>query len=58
MYFLGIYYGLVGSRGMPLTDDIMTGNGTVLGFWKIDGRIPGGLKNSVTVSIKVHTRKQ
>ena len=57
-YLYSEYYGLVGSRGMPLTDDIMTGNGTVLGFWKIDGRIPGGLKNSVTVSIKVHTRKQ
>lgn len=53
-YLYSEYYGLYGSRGMQLTDDILSDNGTILGFWNIDGRIPGGMNNSVTVSIKVH----
>ena len=57
-YLYSEYYGLHGSRGMQLTDDILTVNGTILGFWQIDGKIPGGFNNSVTVSIKVHAKKQ
>ncbi len=51
------YYGLNGSRGMKLTDDIMNVSGILLGFWSIDGRIPGGVNNAVTVSIKVKVIK-
>lgn len=46
-------YGLHGSKGMYLPDDILSENGTLLGFRKIDGLIPGGLANRVTASITV-----
>lgn len=52
-YMYSEYYGLHSSKKMALTDDIMTEKGSVLGFWSVDGRIPGGLHNSVTVSIQV-----
>ncbi len=46
-------YGLHGSKGMRLSDDIFTKNGALVGFRKPDGFIPGGLNNAVTATIKV-----
>ncbi len=46
-------YGLHGSKSMKLTDDILSEQGTLLGYRKPDGRIPGGLNNAVTASIQV-----
>ncbi|WP_455017454.1 hypothetical protein [Oribacterium sinus] len=56
-YLYSEYYGLRGDRGMLLTDNIMTEQGTLLGFWEIDGKIPGGANNAVTVSIKVKVKR-
>ncbi len=56
-YLYSEYFGLHGSKGMLLSDDIMREKGVKLGFWEIDGRIPGGLHNSVTVSIQVNVRR-
>lgn len=57
-YMYSEYYGLHGSKGMLLSDDIMTEKGAVLGFWEVDGKIPGGIHNSVTVSIKVRVLRK
>lgn len=57
-YLYSEFYGLVGSRGLLLCDDIIKEKGALLGFWEIDGRIPGGINNVVTVSIKVNVIKK
>lgn len=46
-------YGLHSSKGIALKDDIMSENGALLGFRKVDGMIPGGPKNAVTASIQI-----
>lgn len=45
--------GLHSDYGIRISDDIMTPEGALLGFDQVNGRIPGGDNNMVTVSIKV-----
>ena len=50
--------GFDGTKGVALKDEIMSENGTLIGFWEADGRIPGGSDNLVTVAIKVSVKIQ
>lgn len=52
------YYGLVGTRGIQISNDIMNEKGALLGFHAIDGKIPGGYNNAVTVSIVVEVVRE
>lgn len=45
--------GLHSDYGIQISDEVMTPTGALLGFDAIDGRIPGGENNMVTVSIKM-----
>ena len=50
------YYGLHGSRYIPLGDGILSDSGVLVGFWDSDGKIPCGEDNEVSVSIKVNVK--
>lgn len=45
--------GLHSDYGIQISDEVMTPTGALLGFDAINGRIPGGENNMVTVSIKI-----
>lgn len=47
------YYGLHSKYKFKLDDDILTEKGALLRFTDIDGKIPGGRNNAVTVSVTV-----
>lgn len=55
-YLYSEYYGLVGEKGIKLSNDIISPDGTTVGFWELDGKIPGGSHNKVTVSVKVKAK--
>lgn len=52
-YMYSSAYGLHSTHKIQLDDDILTAEGTRIGFKERDGKIPGGQNNTVTVSIKL-----
>ena len=52
-YLYSEYRGLDGQYGIPLMRSVMIYNGALIGFEDVDGKIPGGMNNRVSVSIKV-----
>lgn len=54
-----MYYNNINpSQGFKISDDVITNNGALIGYEKMDGRIPGCFQYSGILSFKVRTQVQ